>query len=494
MTLFAEGIGRPRLVLQGLCMFSLALCSSVLAQEPASQESEVTLFGNEDVVALSAAGLSEDLIIQKIQSAPAEDLDPSTEGILSMTDAGVSQVVIQAVLDRVAARDQPNASGSLAPSEAAPPNAPTFDAVATSSDEPSHPQYPRSQGGDRRRGGDPVRIQIVLDASGSMRGSAGRQSKMTAAVDAIQSTVNAMKGDQLVALRAYGHRLPREQEEASCRDSELVIPFLTLDRGRFTEELEALEPRGQTPLAYSLEQAAADFGTTGTAQDVIILVSDGNETCGGDPVAVACDLARQGVHLTVHTIGFDVGADVRDQLRSIAHCTGGRYEDASNAKELAHSFESTIPQVAWEPRFGLHGFEVSGGVTSPSEFDTGFILGANVDLGEIYDDLRLYPGIFYSTADVDGLFGSVSVDVLAVGADVRYFFEPDLLGWYAGGGPYVHSYSYSASGVDFGGVSAVGLVAVGGYNFGAWGIEARGNTGFRHFGVLATFRFGERSR
>lgn len=494
MTVFADRIGRARMVLRYLCLLSLALCPVVVAQEPTSQESEVTQFGNEDVVALSTAGLSEELIIQKIQTVPVEDLDASTEGILSMTDAGVSQSVIQAVLDRVAARDQSVQPGSPASSEPAPASAPAYDAAATSSDGHTRAQYPPTRSRDRRRDGGQARIQIVLDASGSMRGATGPQSKMEAAVSAIQSTVDAMKGEQLVALRAYGHRLPREQKEASCRDSELVIPFLPLDRDRFAEELDSLQPLGQTPLAYSLERAAADFGTTGSAQDVIILVSDGNETCGGDPVAVACNLARQGVQLTVHTIGFDVGADVRDQLRSIAHCTGGRYEDASNAKELAHSFESAIPEVAWAPRFGLQGFEVRGGLTSPSAFDTGFIVGANVDLGEIYDDLRLYPGFFYSSADFDQFGGSESVDVLAVGADVRYFFEPDLLGWYVGGGPYVHSYSYSVSGVDLGSVSAVGLVAVGGYNFSSLGVEARANTGFRHFAVLATFRFGASSR
>ena len=46
-------------------------------------------------------------------------------------------------------------------------------------------------------------------------------------------------------------------------------------------------PRGQTPLTYSLEQAAQDFGATSDEERVIILVSDGEETCGGDPAAAA---------------------------------------------------------------------------------------------------------------------------------------------------------------------------------------------------------------
>lgn len=182
-----------------------------------------------------------------------------------------------------------------------------------------------------------ARVEIVLDVSGSMRASAGSMSRMEAAQRAVKATIEAIDSSSNVALRLYGHRLPSEPKDASCRDTELVIPFGPLDRQRFITAIESAKPLGQTPLALALEQAAADFGQVGDEAVAIILVSDGEESCGGDPARVACALKEKGLDLTVHTVGFDVGDVARQQLQAIASCTGGEYRDARNAGELAES-------------------------------------------------------------------------------------------------------------------------------------------------------------
>jgi hypothetical protein len=182
-----------------------------------------------------------------------------------------------------------------------------------------------------------ARVEIVLDVSGSMRAAAGNMSRMEAAQRAVKATVEGIDASSNVALRLYGHRLPSEPKEPSCRDTELVIPFGPLDRQRFISAVEQARPLGQTPLAYSLEQAAADFGELGDEAAAVILVSDGEESCGGDPARVACAFRERGLELTVHTVGFDVGAKAREQLQAVAQCTGGQYRDARDAGELADS-------------------------------------------------------------------------------------------------------------------------------------------------------------
>jgi hypothetical protein len=182
-----------------------------------------------------------------------------------------------------------------------------------------------------------AKVLIVLDASGSMRAAAGGTSKMDAAKRAVRTTVEAIDSSSVVGLRLYGHRLPSEPKEASCADTELVIPFGPLDRARYVAAVEAAKPLGQTPLAHSLEQAVSDFGALGDEAAAVILVSDGEESCGGDPAAVACAFAERGIDLTVHTVGFDVDAAARAQLQAIAQCTGGEYRDARDAGQLAES-------------------------------------------------------------------------------------------------------------------------------------------------------------
>jgi hypothetical protein len=189
-----------------------------------------------------------------------------------------------------------------------------------------------------------ARLEIILDVSGSMRAQVGGETRMDAARKAIRATVQGVEPDSVVALRLYGHRVPQEDKAGSCRDSELVVPFKVLDRASFIGIVDAATPRGQTPLTYSLEQAAQDFGAASDEERVIILVSDGAESCGGDPTAALRKLQAQGFKVKVHTIGLDVDAAARAQLEAISTATGGEYHDARNAASLADSLTRLAQQ------------------------------------------------------------------------------------------------------------------------------------------------------
>jgi hypothetical protein len=109
-------------------------------------------------------------------------------------------------------------------------------------------------------GAEGRRIQIILDVSGSMKAPMGSGSKMEAAKRAIREAITGLDESAVVALRYYGHRVPQERKAESCKDTELVVPFQALDRSSFLRVVDGAVPRGQTPTAFSLEQAARDFG------------------------------------------------------------------------------------------------------------------------------------------------------------------------------------------------------------------------------------------
>ena len=71
-----------------------------------------------------------------------------------------------------------------------------------------------------------------------------------------------------------------------------------------------------------------------------MLVSDGKETCQGDPVVAAKALAAKGI--TVHTVGFVVDTAARGQLQAIARVTGGTYFDAPVGPELPDTLKSAF--------------------------------------------------------------------------------------------------------------------------------------------------------
>jgi hypothetical protein len=109
--------------------------------------------------------------------------------------------------------------------------------------------------------------------------------------------------------------------------------------GTINTTVDAAKAQGYTPIAYSLGQAAGDFPPD-AKERVIVLVSDGKETCAGDPTLAARALAAKGI--TVHTVGFIVDTAARGQLQAIARATGGTYFDAPVGPELPDTLKQAL--------------------------------------------------------------------------------------------------------------------------------------------------------
>ena len=183
-------------------------------------------------------------------------------------------------------------------------------------------------------------VQIVVDASRSMWGRMDGEPKMSVAKETLWDVSYWFPEDLDLALRAYGSSSP--SESADCADSTLLVPFAEANRGSIRAAIENLRPLGQTPIAYALRQASRDFG--GRQDDrAVVLVTDGIESCGGDPVQAARELRDQGI--VVHVIGFGLG-NVADEdsssLQSIAYASGGRYVTAGSAEELKAALAETV--------------------------------------------------------------------------------------------------------------------------------------------------------
>lgn len=178
-------------------------------------------------------------------------------------------------------------------------------------------------------------IVLVLDASGSMKARLpDGVTRIDAARSAVADLVRNLPANSRLAFRAYGHQSPVQKKD--CRDTELLVGFDVVGRNRpaVLERTRAIQAQGFTPITYVLQLAAKDFPGDGTASRVIVLVSDGRETCEGDPCATAKALADADARLAVHTIGLGVDAAARFQLRCIASVARGIYADAEDAKQL----------------------------------------------------------------------------------------------------------------------------------------------------------------
>lgn len=198
--------------------------------------------------------------------------------------------------------------------------------------------------GDAAAPTGPARVLLMLDASGSMAARIGGETKMRIAQDALVDFSRALPGDTQVGLRVYGHLGDNTAagRPRSCAGTQLSVPFAPLDAPAFERSVRALEPAGWTPIAASLQAAADDFADAAGARNVVYMVSDGIETCDGDPVAAARALREARIAVTVNVIGFDVGATDARQLQAIARAGGGEYLGASSRADLHRIFNERI--------------------------------------------------------------------------------------------------------------------------------------------------------
>jgi len=184
------------------------------------------------------------------------------------------------------------------------------------------------------------RAVIVLDASGSMWGRIDGEPKIEIARKTLKEVTRSMPAEVDLGLMTYGHR-----SKDDCGDIESVAAVGS-SRADIGAAIDAIQPKGMTPLTGAIERAAAELrGHEGAAS--IVVVSDGKETCEGDPCAAARAAAGAEVDLRVHVVGFDVDEEEAAQLRCIAEAGNGSYFSASNAGDLADAMR--LVEVAVQP-------------------------------------------------------------------------------------------------------------------------------------------------
>lgn len=182
----------------------------------------------------------------------------------------------------------------------------------------------------------PPPLVLVLDASGSMWGRIGGDSKIEVARRVLDEVVVGLPDESRTALVAYGHR-----REGDCADVETVIPLGPLERDRLLGAVQALNPKGKTPLTDAVEQAFGIAAGAGAATTVV-LISDGLETCGGDPCGAVRATRDSGVDFVLHVVGFGISEDDVSSLECAAQAGGGLYFNAESGTQLAAALQQAV--------------------------------------------------------------------------------------------------------------------------------------------------------
>jgi hypothetical protein len=197
--------------------------------------------------------------------------------------------------------------------------------------------------------GDVTDIAIILDCSGSMIDKTREGlTKMEVAQQVVNELIYKIPDGRRLCLIIYGHN--KEEKCEAVKVVQGLTPLNERVKKQLMAEVVNLKPVGHTPIALALRTAGKELAKA-EGNSGLILITDGMETCHGDPAKEAATLAgNPNLTFGLHVIGFDVDAKERAAVEQIAKAGRGKYYDAQSARKLQEAVAGIQKQIGEEPK------------------------------------------------------------------------------------------------------------------------------------------------
>jgi len=223
-------------------------------------------------------------------------------------------------------------------------------------------------GGAQAQAAKEVNVELILDASGSMAEEiAPGQTRIDAAKEALTEVIASLPEQEgiNVGFRVYGHKGNNTEagKAESCKSTELRVPVDGVNKTALQNEVDAYQPVGWTPIALSLNQAANDFPKAApNVSNAVVLVTDGLETCGGNPCSASRNLINGTGAVVTHVIGFALAPDEQANLQCIVDESGGLLLGAGSVDELSKALFTVLEELEVVVQNGQLEIESIGGL------------------------------------------------------------------------------------------------------------------------------------
>ncbi|MEW6772869.1 MAG: vWA domain-containing protein [Bacteroidota bacterium] len=187
------------------------------------------------------------------------------------------------------------------------------------------------------------RILFIFDDSYSMYAPWNTEPKINVAKRVMGKLMDSIQSipDLQIALRCYGHTT-FFQPVRNCKDSKLEVPFAdaSFNASKIKSFIQKLEPKGTTPIAYSIAQSEKDFTECNNCRNIIILITDGIEECEGNPCEVSALLQKKGIFVRPFVIGIGLDMKFADALGCM-----GKFIDVSNEQNFYPALKNVLTEA-----------------------------------------------------------------------------------------------------------------------------------------------------
>ncbi len=211
-------------------------------------------------------------------------------------------------------------------------------------------------------------IHIILDSSYSMRLNLNGDQRLDVtnfdariniAKRTLQSAISGLPANIPLSLRAFGHI---ENTATSSCHTALEIAVQPLNRDNALAILGPIRPQfnTDTPLAESIMLASQDLASVRDREIVLVVLTDGEETCGGDLTGAVQGLINQGFKFRLVVVGLNINdAQVIGRFEQLAQLGNGRYYPANSAEGVNDAITDAL--LVKYTVFNAEGFNVASG-------------------------------------------------------------------------------------------------------------------------------------
>ncbi|TGL86448.1 VWA domain-containing protein [Leptospira congkakensis] len=187
------------------------------------------------------------------------------------------------------------------------------------------------------------RYVFILDASGSMSEKWDGKTRMAVAKEKLLQVLGGMPKDVSVGLVAYGNRI------AGCSSARLYHPIQRGAASIVSQKISSIVPAGSTPIAQTLN-VVGEFLLNDVQETEIIFISDGVESCDGDPKAVLYQMKQSGKKFRLQVLGIDIDPKGEEDLKRLSILGDGNYYSLKRPEDYDSSFKRIFFNSTLEPQ------------------------------------------------------------------------------------------------------------------------------------------------
>lgn len=182
------------------------------------------------------------------------------------------------------------------------------------------------------------RYVFILDASGSMSEKWDGKTRMAIAKEKLIQVLSGLPKDASVGLVAYGNRI------AGCQSARLYHPIQKGGANVVSQKLATIVPAGSTPIAQTL-QVVGEYLLNDQVETEIIFISDGVESCEGDPKSVLYNWRQSGKKFRLQILGIDIDPKGEEDLKRLSILGEGNYFPLKGPEDYDRSFQKIFSHL-----------------------------------------------------------------------------------------------------------------------------------------------------